>query len=105
MFIMLVKVVMFTLHIWYPLLGTIVNAALVAMWTVSIYGQAGPDHSDPEFPSSVAWYISKSCVYAKASGNEHYCLMAKGTFATTVIMMQVTKDSCLGQDRTGLTRF
>ncbi|RDW87628.1 hypothetical protein BP5796_03322 [Coleophoma crateriformis] len=89
MFILLVKAVMFILHIWYPLLGTIANAALVVMWIVSIYGQAGPDHSDPAFPSSVAWYVRKSCVYAKPSGNEHYCLMAKGTFATTVIMMVI----------------
>lgn len=87
MFIMLVKVTMFSLHIWYPLLSSIVNIALIAMWAVSVYGQAGPDHSDPKHPSSVAWYISKSCSYAVPSGNHHYCIMAKGTFATTVIMM------------------
>lgn len=86
-FIMIVKWVMFSLHVWFPLLSTIVNAILTALWAVSIYGQAGPDHSDPEHPSNVAWYISKSCSYATPSGNHHYCLMAKGTFATTVIMM------------------
>jgi len=85
-FILLVKAVMFVLHIWYPILGTVVNAAITALWIVSIYGQAGPDHSDPKHPSNVAWYITKSCSYAKASGNEHYCLMAKGTFAVTVVM-------------------
>jgi len=85
-FILLVKAVMFVLHIWYPILGTIVNAALTALWCVSVYGQAGPDHSDAEFPSNVAWYITKSCSYATASGNNHYCLMAKGTFAVTVVM-------------------
>jgi len=87
MFIMLVKVVMFSLHIWYPLLSSIVNGSLTILWAVSVYGQAGPDHSDPEHPSNVAWYISKSCSYATASGNHHYCVMAKGTFAATVIMM------------------
>jgi len=89
MFIMLVKVVMFTMHIWYPLLGTVTNAILTALWVVSVYGQAGPDHSDPKFPSNVAWYVSKSCSYAVASGNKHYCIMAKGTFATTVLMMAI----------------
>jgi hypothetical protein len=91
MFILLVKVVMFVLHIWYPLLGTIVNATLTVMWVVSIYGQAGPDHSDPLHPSNVAWYVSKSCKYAVASGgkNYHYCIMAKATFATTVVMAAI----------------
>lgn len=87
MFIMLVKVTMFSLHVWYPLVGAIINTALTALWAVSVYGQAGPDHSDPKHPSSVAWYISKSCKYAQPSGNEHYCQMAKGTFATTVVML------------------
>ena len=87
MFIMLVKVVMFALHIWYPLLGTIVNGSLTILWAISAYGQAGPDHSDPAQPSNIAWYISKSCEYAVASGNQHYCEMAKGTFATTIVMM------------------
>jgi hypothetical protein len=86
MFILLVKTVMFILHIWYPLLGVITNAALTAMWVVSMYGQMGPDHSDPRYPSNIAWYITKSCSYADASGNHHYCIMAKGTFATTVLM-------------------
>lgn len=87
MFILLVKVVMFVMHIWYPILGTIVNAAITVLWAVSVYGQAGPDHSDPDHPSNVAWYISKSCDYARPSGNYHYCQLAKGTFATTVIML------------------
>lgn len=78
---------MFTLHCWYPLLGTIVNGIITVLWIVSMYGQMGPDHSDPEHPSNIAWYISKSCSYADATGDGHYCLMAKGTFATTVIMM------------------
>jgi len=89
MFVLLVKVVMFVMHIWYPLLGTVSNAIITALWIVSVYGQAGPDHSDPKHPSSVAWYISKSCSYAAPSGNTHYCMMAKGTFATTVIMMSI----------------
>lgn len=87
MFVLLVKAVMFVLHIWYPLLGAASNLLITVLWIVSIYGQAGPDHSDPSHPSSVAWYISKSCNYAKADGYEHYCQMAKGTFATTVLMM------------------
>ncbi|CZS95404.1 uncharacterized protein RCO7_05738 [Rhynchosporium graminicola] len=86
-FILLVKGVMFVVHLWYPLLSTITNAIIVALWCVSIYGQTGPDNSDPRHPSSVAWYITKSCDVAKASGNHHNCVLAKSTFATTIIMM------------------
>jgi len=85
-FILLVKAVMFVLHIWYPLLGTVTNATITVLWVVSIYGQAGPDHTNPTASSNVAWYIMKSCNYAAPTGNVHYCLMAKGTFATTVVM-------------------
>lgn len=87
MFVLLVKAVMFVLHIWYPILSTVSNAGITALWVVSLYGQMGPDHSDPTRPSSIAWYVSRSCEYARPSGIYHYCLMAKGTFATTLIMM------------------
>jgi len=82
---------MFLLHIWYPILSTVVNAAITALWIVSMYGQMGPDHNDPGHKSNIAWYISKSCKYAEASGgrNKHYCLLAKGTFATTVFMATI----------------
>jgi hypothetical protein len=91
MFILLVKVSMFLVHFWYPILSTVVNAAITAMWIVSMYGQMGPDYNDPAYPSNIAWYISKSCSYAEAAGgnNKHYCLLAKGTFATTVFMAAV----------------
>lgn len=85
-FLLLTKSVMFTMHVWFPILGTVINAALTILWVVSIYGQAGPDYSDPEHPSKVAWYVSKSCSYANPYGVEHYCLMAKATFCVTVAM-------------------
>lgn len=87
MFMLLVKLILFVMHIWLPLLSIIVNLIICALWTVSIYGQAGPDYSDPEHPSSAAWYIAKSCSYASASGNYGNCLQAKGAFAATVLML------------------
>lgn len=87
MFMLLVKLLMFVLHIWVPLLSVIANVILVALWTVSVYGQAGPDYSDPEHPSAAAWYITKSCSYAAPSGNYGYCMEAKGSFAATVLML------------------
>jgi hypothetical protein len=86
-FVLLVKATMFVLHVWYPILSTVVNTILVALWIVSIVGQAGPDHSDPQHPSNIPWYISKSCDLAEPYGKKHYCLMAKASFAVTVVML------------------
>jgi hypothetical protein len=85
-FILIVKVPMFVLQVWYPILGTFTNLALAALYITSIYGQSGPDKTDMRFPSSSAWYITKSCSYARPSGNEHNCMMAKGAFAVTCVM-------------------
>ncbi|KAI0996153.1 hypothetical protein K3495_g12026 [Podosphaera aphanis] len=89
LFVFLVKVVMFVLHIWYPILGAIVSAFITALWIVSIYGQMGPDHIDPIHPSNIAWYIGHSCEIARPSGNHHYCILAKASFTTTVFMFFV----------------
>ncbi len=87
MFILLVKAVLFIMHMWIPLLALIINIITTALWCVSVYGQAGPDYSDPKRPSKVAWYITKSCDFAVASGNKHNCNMAKGSFAASVLML------------------
>ena len=87
MFILLIKAVLFIMHMWIPLVSLIINMIVTALWCISVYGQAGPDHSDPEHPSKVAWYITKSCSYAEASGNKHNCNMAKGSFAASILML------------------
>jgi hypothetical protein len=89
MFVLLVKSSMFILHIWYPILSTLANLPIVVLWAVSVYGQMGPDHSDPKHPSNIAWYITRSCSYARPSGNYGYCMQAKGSFAVTVVMLYV----------------
>ena len=86
---------MFVMHIWYPLLGVITNAAITGLWIVSAYGQAGPDHSDPKHDSSTAWYIAKSCSYARPYHVEGYCLQAKGAFAATIVMVYVPPTTLL----------
>lgn len=86
MFILLVKFILFVLNIWFPILGTIISAFTGALWITSMYGQMGPDFNDPKHPSQIAWYIRKSCDIARPSGNYHYCVLAKVTFADTTLM-------------------
>jgi len=88
-FLLITKCALFMLHLWFPLLGTVVNLVITALWIVSAVGQAGPDHSDPAHPSNTAWYINHSCNYAKSSQYDwsNYCKQAKATFAITIFMI------------------
>lgn len=87
MFLLLVKVVMFVMHCWWPLLSTIVNPILVTLWALSAWAQAGPDYSDPQHPMPVAWYLVKNCSVAAPSGNYSNCMQAKAAFAVTIVML------------------
>jgi len=89
LFALLMKLILFIMHLWYPLLALVVNVALTAMYAASVYGQAGPDHLDPERPSSIAWYIAKPCDVAANPSIQTSCKSAKGTFAATVIMLVI----------------
>ena len=87
MFILLCKVVLYLLHIFYPLLSVFVHTMLVILWAYSAHAQAGPDMSDPAHPQPGApWYITKSCNVAHFKDNVHYCEQAKASFAVTIVM-------------------
>lgn len=87
MFILLVKSAMFTMHVWIPALSVFAHALLVALYSVSIYNQSRPDHSDPERSSlSMPWYLSKGCSYAEP-GNHGYCMQARASFGVSIVML------------------
>jgi hypothetical protein len=87
LFVLLVKMIGFIMHIWKPIVGCFFSFALIALYATSIYGQAGPDYADPRYPSNSAWYISKGCAAAKPWGVYGNCQMAQGTFALTVFTL------------------
>ncbi|KAI9882490.1 MAG: hypothetical protein M1823_005762 [Watsoniomyces obsoletus] len=89
MFTLLIAAVLHIMHIFYPILSLLSHLVLTALYAVSIYGQAGPDRSDPRHPSSSPWYLTKSCSVAIEPRNEHYCNLAKATFAVTVVMLVI----------------
>jgi Ca2+/Na+ antiporter len=90
MFLMLVKSIMYMLHVWPPVLSALVHAALIALYTVSVYYQASSDNSDPEHPSNgPVWYITKNCNVASNPKNVHYCTQAKAAFAATVAALGI----------------
>ena len=77
------------MHVFFPIIGTFITTSMIALYVTSVYGQAGPDHADARYPSNVAWYIAKSCNYAKSRNAVTDCLMAKGSFAVTVLMLSL----------------
>ena len=90
MFFMLVKAVMYMLHVFPPILSVVVHAVLVALYTTSVYFQASSDTSDPEHPQNgPPWYITKSCSVAHNKSNIGYCKQAKASFGATVSILGI----------------
>jgi len=87
LFVLLGKMIMTIMKVYYPILGLVVSMALTGMYAASVYGQMGPDYLDPRYPSPIAWYIRYSCSIADAYNVGKTCAMAKGTFAVTVYML------------------
>lgn len=87
LFFLLVKLIAFIMKMWFPIVATVINIAMVALWTTSVYGQIGPDHADERYPSPVAWYIRMGCDIAKPYDAVSLCKLAKGTLAVTVYML------------------
>ena len=87
-FLLLVKAVLFVMHIWYPLLSALIHAALVILWIFSVYAQSASDMTDAKHPQRGApWYITKNCSVAFDKNNVHHCRQAKAAFAVSVILL------------------
>ncbi|KAM0329208.1 hypothetical protein ACHAQA_004507 [Verticillium albo-atrum] len=90
LFSLIIRMVLFIMKVYFPLIALLFNIALTGLWTTSVYGQMGPDHADPERPSNVAWYITRSCDVAGGRYNAvKSCRLAKSSFAVTVLMLAV----------------
>ena len=90
LFLLLARMILAIMHVFHPIMGTFTAFTMTALYATSVYGQAGPDYADSRYPSPVAWYIAKSCDYAKRYNAVNSCLMAKGTFAVTSYLLYVS---------------
>ncbi|KJZ71552.1 hypothetical protein HIM_09090 [Hirsutella minnesotensis 3608] len=87
LFFLLTKLIAFIMRVWYPIVAVIVNTALIALYTVSVYGQIGPDYADHHHPSPAAWYFRQGCGIAKPYGKYRSCQIAQGSLAITLLML------------------
>nr|OQO28280.1 hypothetical protein B0A51_03899 [Rachicladosporium sp. CCFEE 5018] len=87
MFILLVKSVMWVMHIFIPLVSLVVHGTLIALYAIAIRNQSAPDLLDPDHPAKgLPWYLSKGCSYA-TQANKGYCMQARASFGVTCVML------------------
>jgi hypothetical protein len=84
---LIAKMIAIIMHCFYPIVALLINVALTALYTTSVYGQMGPDYADSNHPSAIAWYIAKPCTVAANQSVQKSCRTAKGTYAATVIFL------------------
>lgn len=90
MFFMLIKGIMYMLHVLPPIVSVVLHLVLIILYAVAVSIQASSDTSDPRHPQNgPAWYITKSCSVAHNRNNIGYCQQAKATFACFVAMLGV----------------
>ncbi|KAG6008769.1 hypothetical protein E4U21_003967 [Claviceps maximensis] len=88
LFFLIGKLIAFIMKLWYPILATFINCAMVALYTVSTYGQIGPDYADARYPAPAAWYFRQGCDLARRYNKYKSCQVAQASlFATLYILV------------------
>ncbi|XP_044719957.1 uncharacterized protein HRG_06546 [Hirsutella rhossiliensis] len=89
LFFLLVRLICYIMRVWYPILAVVVSITLVTLYTVSVYGQIGPDYADSRYPAPAAWYFRQGCGLAKRYGKYNSCQVAQSSLGVTLLMLIV----------------
>ncbi|PNY28382.1 Uncharacterized protein TCAP_01696 [Tolypocladium capitatum] len=89
LFFLLAKLITFIMKMYYPVVAIFVNVVLIALYSVSVYGQVGPDYADPRYPAPAAWYFRQGCGLAQKYGKYQPCQIAQASLAITLLMLVV----------------
>lgn len=87
LFFLLAKLITFIMKVYYPIFAILINLALIALYSVSVYGQVGPDYADPRYPAPAAWYFRQGCGLAQKYGKYRSCQIAQASLGITLLMM------------------
>ncbi len=87
LFFLLAKLIANIMKLYYPVVAVVVNVALIALYSVSVYGQVGPDYADSRYPAPAAWYFRKGCGLAKPYGKYRACQIAQASLGVTLVML------------------
>ena len=87
---MLCKSTMYIVSVFPPILSVVLHAALIALYSTSVYYQLSKDMSDPKRPQNgPPWYITKSCSVASNPDNVQYCTQAKAAFGASTTLLGI----------------
>ncbi|KAM0516347.1 hypothetical protein ACHAPE_005494 [Trichoderma viride] len=89
LFFLLSKLIAVIMRVWYPIVSVTSSIALVVLYSVSTYGQVGPDYTDPRYPAPAAWYFRYGCDMAKPYGQYTNCQIAQSSLFITLYMLTV----------------
>lgn len=87
LFFLLSKLIAVIMRVWYPIVSVTSSIALVVLYSVSTYGQVGPDYTDPRYPAPAAWYFRYGCDMAKPYGQYTNCQIAQSSLFITLYML------------------
>lgn len=87
LFFLLAKLIAHIMSLWYPVVAIFVNVSLMALYSVSVYGQVGPDYADPRYPAPAAWYFRQGCGIAQKYGKYRSCQIAQAALFITLYML------------------
>lgn len=87
LFFLLAKLIAHIMRVWYPAVAILVNCALVALYSVSTYGQIGPDYADSRYPAPAAWYFRQGCGLAQQYGKYRSCQVAQVSLFVTLFSL------------------
>ncbi|KAF5663099.1 succinate-semialdehyde dehydrogenase [Fusarium heterosporum] len=89
LFFLLGKLTASIMKCWYPIFASFINACLIALYTVCVYGTIGPDYADKRYPAPAAWYYRIGCDIAKPYGKYKSCMIAKYSLVIAVYMLAI----------------
>ncbi|RDA92943.1 hypothetical protein CP533_3864 [Ophiocordyceps camponoti-saundersi (nom. inval.)] len=87
LFFLLIKLIGHIMRTWYPVFAVFVNIALVVLYSVSVYGQIGPDYADSRYQAPAAWYFRQGCGLAKQYDKYQACQIAQASLAVTILLL------------------
>jgi len=88
MFLLLIKGVMATMGIFYPVISASCHCVEMILWAYSIHAQTAPDTIDPEhINNGPPWFITKSCSVTKLQQDVGSCEQAKASFYAAVFTL------------------
>ena len=86
MFFLLTKTTLYILNGLPPFSAALLHGALLSVYAVSAYWQAGPDYLSKEFPSRAPWYITRGCGPPANPALYSSCQQARAAFAMAICM-------------------